>query len=142
MKKGFTLIEIMIVVAIVAILAAVALPRFAGLLNKSKEGSTREGLSAVRSALHIYYGDNMCYPYDDLAALVENGRYINQLPLAKLPGTGHMDSRNITVGASTAAALTDTGGWAYINDPSSSYYGTLFVNCSHADIAGAAWNGQ
>jgi len=142
LKKGFTLIEIMIVVAIIGILAAVAVTRFGGLVNKSKEGATREGLSALRSAMHIYFGDNMIYPYDDLSSLSENGKYINQIPIAKLPGTTHMDSRHISVGASTAAALTDAGGWAYVNDPASTSYGTMFVNCSHADVSGGIWNGQ
>lgn len=136
---GFTLIEVMIVVAIIAILAVIAMPRFAGLLNKSKEGSTREGLGAVRSTLHIYFGDNMVYPYDDLSSLTQNARYISQIPYAKLPGTPHMDNRSISVGASTGTALTDAGGWAYINDPESTSYGTFMVNCTHLDLNGNSW---
>ncbi len=141
-SRGFTLIEVMIVVAIIAILAAIAMPRFAGLLNKSKEGSTREGLGAVRSTLHIYFGDNMIYPYDELSSLTQNARYISQIPYAKLPGTPHMDSRSISVGASTGTALTDAGGWAYINDPESTAYGTFMVNCTHPDLNGNSWNVQ
>ena len=140
--KGFTLIEMMVVVAIIAILAAVAMNRLAGLVNKSKEGATREALSSLRSVLSIYYGSNTFYPSDDLACLIEDGRYISQIPPTKLSGAGHADSRNISVGASTAAALTDAGGWAYVNDPDSPSYGTLFINCSHADLSGRAWDGQ
>ncbi|OGS45829.1 MAG: hypothetical protein A2539_05520 [Elusimicrobia bacterium RIFOXYD2_FULL_34_15] len=55
-KKGFTLIELMIVVAIMGILAALAIPKFAALIKKSKEGSTKGSLGALRSALSIYYG--------------------------------------------------------------------------------------
>ena len=57
-RKGFTLIELMIVVAIIGILAAIAIPKFADLINKSKEGATKAGLSSLRSALQVYYGDN------------------------------------------------------------------------------------
>lgn len=56
-KKGFTLIELMIVVAIIGILAAIAIPKFADLIRKSKEGSTKGSMGALRSALTIYYGE-------------------------------------------------------------------------------------
>ncbi len=138
-SRGFTLIEIMVVVAIIAILAVIAMPRFAGLMDKSKESTTVGMLTSLRSALNIYYGDNTNFPGDDLASLTSNGRYIANIPMTKLPGTPHMDSSAISVGASTAAALTDSGGWAYVNDPESHYYGTIFVNCSHLDRNGNPW---
>jgi len=56
-KTGFTLIELMIVVAIIGILAAIAIPKFASLLRKSNEGACKGNLGALRSALSIYYGD-------------------------------------------------------------------------------------
>ncbi len=55
--RGFTLIELMIVVAIVGILAAIALPRFAQMLEKSHEGQTKGNLNSIHSAAAIYYGD-------------------------------------------------------------------------------------
>ena len=57
-KKGFTLIELMIVVAIIGILAAIAIPKFADLIRKSNEGATKGNLGSVRSALSIYFADN------------------------------------------------------------------------------------
>lgn len=56
--KGFTLIELMIVVAIIGILAAVAIPKFADLVTKSKEAGVKGNIGSVRSAISIYYGDN------------------------------------------------------------------------------------
>jgi prepilin-type N-terminal cleavage/methylation domain-containing protein len=54
---GFTLIELMIVVAIIGILAAIAIPRFSQMLEKSREGQTKGNLNSIHSAVSIYYGD-------------------------------------------------------------------------------------
>ena len=56
-QRGFTLIELMIVVAIIGILAAIAIPKFTSMLEKSREGATKGNLGAIRSAIAIYYGD-------------------------------------------------------------------------------------
>lgn len=56
-SQGFTLIELMIVVAIIGILAAIAIPRFGQMLEKSREGQTKGNLNSIHSAASIYYGD-------------------------------------------------------------------------------------
>src|SRR5580658_5411416 len=91
--KGFTLIELMIVVAIIAVLAAVALPKFADLIRKSKEGATKGNLGVIRAALDIYYGDmEGIYPQQLLTGpdvtpldpLTVNGKYMASIPLARV----------------------------------------------------------
>ncbi len=144
-KKGFTLIELMIVVAIIGILAAIAIPKFADLINKSKEGATKGSLSSVRSALQVYYGDNEgWFPTDDLTVLTASGKYLNAIPVAKLPGTNHIDLRTVNLFSSATATsfnggtgTGEAGGWAYFNNPSfNTQWGTFVVNCTHHDIKG------
>ena len=131
-KKGFTLIELMIVVAIIGILAAIAIPKFADLINKSKEGATKGSLSSVRSAIQVYYGDNEgWFPVDSLACLTANAKYLSEIPKAKLPNTGHGDIDAVAV------AAADDGGWLYFNTRTTpSTWGNFVVNCTHEDLKG------
>lgn len=143
-KKGFTLIELMIVVAIIGILAAIAIPKFADLINKSKEGATKGALSSIRSAIQVYYGDNEgWFPADTLGVLTVQSKYINSISVAKLPGTNHADSNAVlavVTSTYTGAGLgQDVGGWAYFNNPlTPNVWGNFIVNCIHEDIKGTS----
>lgn len=62
-QKGFTLVELMITLAIISMLAFVAVPKFADMLEKSREAATKGNLAALQSALANYYADNQgVYP--------------------------------------------------------------------------------
>src|SRR5579864_4726255 len=107
-KSGFTLIELMIVVAIIGILAAIAIPKFASLIRQSGEGATKGNLGSIRSALSIYYGDlEGVYP-QVLQALTLSGKYLGVLPLAKTPNY-HSDSS----AERDNTTSDDTAGWLY-----------------------------
>ncbi|MBI5573253.1 MAG: type II secretion system protein [Elusimicrobia bacterium] len=59
---GFTLIELMIAVAIVGLLIAVVVPKFAGMKQKAAEGATKGALGTIRSNVEVYRGENMNTP--------------------------------------------------------------------------------
>jgi general secretion pathway protein G len=75
---GFTLIEILVVMAIVAMLITLAVPRYFGSLEKSKETVLRETLATTRDALDKFYADNGKYP-DSLDVLVSK-KYLRAMP--------------------------------------------------------------
>ena len=60
-RKGFTLIELMIVVAIIGILAAIAIPNFLRFQAKSKQSEARELLSSIYTAEVAYFAENNLY---------------------------------------------------------------------------------
>jgi len=62
-KKGFTLIELMIVVAIIGLLAALAIPNFIKFQAKARQSEAKSNLKAVFTAQKAYYGDKQTY-YD------------------------------------------------------------------------------
>ena len=80
--SGFTLIELMVVMVIVAMLLALAAPRYFGSLQKSKETALRQTLSVTRDALDKFYSDKGKYP-DSLDVLVST-RYLRSLPVDPL----------------------------------------------------------
>ena len=140
-REAFTLIELMIVVAIIGILAATAIPKFASLLEKSKEGYTKGAISSIRAALNVYYGSTEgFYPTDDLSVLVADAKYLSNIPPTKLPGTPHINSTAIHAAGTAEAAVTDAAGWAYVNDRADHDWGTVLINCTHADSAGVLWS--
>lgn len=77
-KNGFTLIEMLIVMAIVALLLTIALPRYFGSLNKSKDVALQENLRVLRISLDKYYADKGRYP-ESLEDLVEH-KYLRTVP--------------------------------------------------------------
>ena len=61
-KKGFTLIELMIVIAIIGILAAIAIPQFASYRQKSYNSASQSDLRNIKTNLEAFYADYQEYP--------------------------------------------------------------------------------
>jgi general secretion pathway protein G len=77
--QGFTLIELIVVMAIVAMLITIAVPRYMRSLEKSKEAVLKEDLWVMRDALDKYYGDLGKYP-SSLDDLIEQ-KYLRTVPV-------------------------------------------------------------
>jgi general secretion pathway protein G len=72
-ERGFTLIEIMVVVAILGILAALVVPKIMGRPDEARIVAAKQDIAAIRQALNLYKLDNQRYPSTEqgLQALVE-----------------------------------------------------------------------
>ncbi len=78
-RAGFTLVELLVVLAVVATLLTLAVPRYFGSLERSKEAVLKENLFQLREAISRYYADKGRYPesLDGLAA----EKYLRNVPL-------------------------------------------------------------
>ncbi len=77
--RGFTLIELMVVMALIGLLASLALPRYFGQVDKAKESVLRQDLAVMRDAIDKHYGDLGLYP-QSLEELVRQ-RYMRRIPV-------------------------------------------------------------
>lgn len=78
-ENGFTLIEIIIVFALIGILVGLALPQYKYSLKKAREAVLKEDLFVLRKMIDQYYTDKGKYPAS-LQALVDDG-YLRQIPI-------------------------------------------------------------
>ena len=77
--RGFTLLELLVVMAIIATLLTVAVPRYMRSLQRSREAVLMQDLTALRESIDKFYGDTGKYP-PTLAALVEK-HYLRSIPV-------------------------------------------------------------
>ena len=126
--KGFTLIELMMVVAIIGLLASIALPKFSNLIIRSKEAAVKGDLGSLRSALTIYYADNEgIFPFggwtDPFAPLVTGGKYLDEIPSISIPTQNSIHPSKNGAYASNPNPM-DQSPWGF----SWHYPGSIFSN--------------
>lgn len=128
-------------VAMLGIMAAVAIPKFADLTRKSKEGTTKGGLGSMKSALSIYYGtmEGACYP-ETIEAMTT--QFLESIPAVKLGKS--WDGENKTtwkpdptpdtpitledVDNSTAWMYNNTNGYLAVNNNGTDTKGEYYFN--------------
>jgi len=111
-KKGFTLIELVMVIIILGVLAAIAIPKFVDLSSQAKVAATKSGLGAIRSVIAIEYAKNATSGTASFPTAITTALFADErIPTNKLnDATG--------VGAVTAApdgTASSANGWWYIS---------------------------
>jgi general secretion pathway protein G len=83
-KNGFTIVELLVVLAIIALLLSIVVPRYIDKIDESKEVALRQNLSSLRHSIDKFYADKGYYP-EKLNDLVEK-RYLREVPIDPMTG--------------------------------------------------------
>lgn len=78
-KAGFTLVEMLVVLAILALLLTLASPKYFNSIDRAKEATLKQDLNTLRDSIDKFYADSGRYP-NKLEELVEK-KYIRELPV-------------------------------------------------------------
>jgi prepilin-type N-terminal cleavage/methylation domain-containing protein len=117
-RRGFTLIELVVVVLILGILAAVALPKFVGQSDSAKLNGTLQSLTVLRTAIDTYRVNYGSYPTAaNLPTTGPNGimQYLRSpsFPAVAVGANATGAGANQVVGASPIAVTAGGAGWVY-----------------------------
>ena len=134
---GFTLIELVIVITILAILAAVAIPAFQNLTAQARDSAVRGAVGGLRSALAVYraneLANNRAGAYPIIGDMAE-GAALNPMEGGDVPNNpwctvayAACDPDKVTTGALAARTTTNTGSAGWIYAPAN---GLIYANSS------------
>jgi prepilin-type N-terminal cleavage/methylation domain-containing protein len=116
-SKGFTLIELMIVIAIIGILAAIAIPNFIAYRNKAFCARAETDANTVEAAISSYFSEPD-HTHVDKAGLLSSGE------MGALNENNTFDLSTVTQGESYKITVTDATGRCPRGSTYSSYFGT------------------
>lgn len=124
MKKGFTLLELFIVIGVVCILVLMAMPKLSDVKESRMASEMQNNLVEMRIALEEYYKETGEYPKligveDDLRDVVSSnggnsfGEILGRRTLVKTPKVEEIPATNKIYDVSDLDEVTQNGGWNY-----------------------------
>ncbi len=121
-RKAFTLVEILIVVVILGILAAIVVPQFTNATQDAQAGNIKAQLDTLNNQLELYRARNNAYPTDFLAGgatawdTMKTGGYVKDAP------------RNPFNGSSSVGSTDASDGWYWYLDTTTGNYRLCATN--------------
>ena len=148
-QKGFTLIDLMIVVAIIAILAAIALPAYQDYTKRARVSEAVSLAAGSKTAVAEYYSNEGAWPKDNTEAGIHSvsteikGKAVESLKVANGVITVTLNEKRIAKGAqlqfTPSAAAGDTPSNIKAGTAKSGVGGSFVWKCSHNAALKAKW---
>jgi len=119
-RQGFTMIEILIVISIIAILAATIIPNFIGFDSEARVSATKSNLEAIRTRINLYRAKESAYPekLEDLTTKFYTDQGVKKAYLKKIPVEMISDKKGSKKCTNTITenGIMGDGGWVYFTD--------------------------
>lgn len=116
-SRGFTLIELVIVIVVLGILSSVAIPAFKDLSTDAKTAACRESLMSMREALNLWRSRNIVQVGNANWPPIDTLRTIGDVLAHSIPPNPFQNSANapdsIVTGVTKGVIVGARGGWAY-----------------------------
>ena len=145
LQKGFTLIELMIVVAIIAILGAVSAPKFGSQIQKAQDAKGIQVVGTWRSGLTILYTDNGVYPIylSAIAVAVDKGTTSKTFTTSATTDVGYEATNRaawVKVGTNTGASTRGKAAIFGLDSASTTDNAINFTAANGKDTKGTSWS--
>jgi len=120
-QRGFTLVELMVVVAIIAMIAGIIIPNYVHARRQAAVSDSEANLKQIATALELYYTDNLQYPVGNQADVDpqlfggETNPYLNSTPVDDIGRLDYLYSVNTPTGGPPSYIVQDQA----VYDPAS-----------------------
>ena len=138
LKKGFTIIELMIVISIISMISAIVIPKYSNVTSEAKVANVQANLSNLNTAIEMYRLKNEKYP--DLEGTQDNlGEFSEFYSKSKMPDTPYFESG--TENNDVSSGRSNDGGWLYFIDEGE-MYADLPNGAYTGDTVNEIWNDE
>jgi prepilin-type N-terminal cleavage/methylation domain-containing protein len=116
-KSGFTLIELVIIIVVLGILAAIAIPKYQDITSDAQEAAARGALGGLRSAVTIYYANQAVKTGTATWPAIDSLATLGVVMEMEIPKNPYCPDANapdsFVTGVTKGTTVGTRGGWAY-----------------------------